>query len=120
MDTLRSLLLVALGGALGSVARYLVSRVLTGSFPWATLTVNLVGSLAIGLLAGLISKHTLPVELRLLLVTGFCGGFTTFSTFASESLTMLKAGDTLLTAAYVAVSVFAGILAVYCGLLLSR
>lgn len=98
---IRNLLLVALGGALGSVGRYLFSRWMTGTFPWGTLTVNLLGSLLIGLLTGLVAKGSLSPEMKLLLVTGFCGGFTTFSTFANESFSMMKAGDVLMMALYI-------------------
>ena len=81
----RNLLLVALGGGLGSVCRYLVSRMVESSFPWGTFAVNILGSLLIGLLVALVGKGIVSNEIKLLLVTGFCGGFTTFSTFANES-----------------------------------
>ena len=90
---LRNILLVALGGALGSVCRYLLSKLSLGTFPWGTLTVNILGSLLIGLLTGLMLRGSVSPEMKLLLVTGFCGGFTTFSTFANESFGMMKAGD---------------------------
>ena len=76
---LRNILLVALGGALGSVCRYLISKLSLGTFPWGTLTVNILGSLLIGLLTGLMLRGSVSPEMKLLLVTGFCGGFTTFS-----------------------------------------
>ena len=116
---IRNLLLVALGGAAGSVLRYLLSGLNT-SFPWGTFTVNVLGSLLIGLLVGFVSKGVLSPEMKLLLVTGFCGGFTTFSTFANESFCMMKAGDVLLTALYVGASVIIGILAVWGGMTLSN
>ncbi len=117
---MKSLLLVALGGALGSVGRYLVSKVLTGTFPWGTLTVNILGSLLIGVLMGVVSKGMLSPEMKLLLVTGFCGGFTTFSTFANESLSMMKSGNIVLMAVYVGVSVTVGVFSVYLGMQLSK
>ncbi|MCR4764944.1 MAG: fluoride efflux transporter CrcB [Bacteroidaceae bacterium] len=120
METIRNILLVALGGAVGSAGRYLISRWLTGAFPWGTLTVNIIGSLLIGLLVGMSAKGCLSPEMRLLLVTGFCGGFTTFSTFANESLSMMKTGDALLMALYVGISVTIGILAVFLGMQLSK
>ena len=120
MDILRNIIWVAAGGSAGAVARYLMSRWLTTTFPWATFTVNIVGSLLIGLLVGLVSKEALSAEMRLLLVTGFCGSFTTFSTFANESYGMLENGHVLTTALYVSASIFAGILAVYIGLQLTR
>ena len=116
---IRNLLLVALGGAAGSVLRYLLSNINT-SFPWGTFAVNVLGSFLIGLLVGLMSKGVLSPEMKLLLVTGFCGGFTTFSTFANESFSMMKAGDVLLTALYVGASVIIGILAVWGGMTLSN
>ena len=111
---IRNVLLVALGGAVGSVIRYLLSNINT-SFPWGTFVVNILGSLLIGLLVGLVSKGVLSPEMKLLLVTGFCGGFTTFSTFANESFGMMKAGDVMLMALYVAASVAIGIVAVWAG-----
>ena len=116
---IRNLLLVAIGGAVGSVLRYLLSCINT-SFPWCTFAVNILGSLLIGLLVGLVSKGVLSPEMKLLMVTGFCGGFTTFSTFANESFGMMKAGDVLQMALYVGVSVVIGILAVWGGMALSN
>ena len=116
---IRNLLLVALGGAGGSVLRYLLSNINT-SFHWGTFAVNVLGSFLIGLLVGLMSKGVLSPEMKLLFVTGFCGGFTTFSTFANESFSMMKAGDVLLTALYVGASVIIGILAVWGGMTLSN
>ncbi len=117
---IKNLLFVALGGALGSVGRYLVSKCFEGTFPWGTFTVNILGSLLIGILTGMVSKGTLTPEMKLLLVTGFCGGFTTFSTFANESFSMMKAGSALLMALYIGLSVVVGIMAVYLGLQISK
>ena len=116
---IRNLLLVAIGGAVGSVLRYLLSGINT-SFPWGTFAVNILGSLLIGLLVGLVSKGVLSPEMKLLMVTGFCGGFTTFSTFANESFGMMKAGDVLQMALYVGVSIVIGILAVWGGMALTN
>lgn len=116
---LRNILLVALGGAIGSVCRYLLSCMNVASWPWGTFAVNILGSLVIGLLVGLASKGIVSPEMKLLLITGFCGGFTTFSTFANESFSMMRAGDALQMALYVGASVVVGILAVWVGLLLS-
>ncbi len=120
MEILRNILWIALGGAVGSVGRYLVSKCFEGSFPWGTLTVNILGSLLIGILTGLVAKGTLSPEMKLLLVTGFCGGFTTFSTFANESLSMMKAGQVALLALYIGVSVAVGIMAAYIGMQISK
>ena len=113
---LRNILLVAIGGAIGSVCRYLLSGINVASWPWGTFAVNILGSLFIGLLVGLVSKGIVSPEIKLLLVTGFCGGFTTFSTFANESFSMMKAGDALQMALYSGASVVIGILAVWLGM----
>ena len=115
-------LFVALGGALGSVLRYFMSLVIpkVAGFPWPTFVANILGCLCIGIFSGLFLKcDSLSPNLKLFLVTGFCGGFTTFSTFANESFGMMKAGDVLLTALYVGASVIIGILAVWGGMMLS-
>ncbi len=116
---IRNILLVALGGAIGSVCRYLLSGMNVASWPWGTFTVNILGSLLIGFLLGLVSKGIVSPEMKLLLITGFCGGFTTFSTFANESFGMMKAGDALQMALYVGASVVIGILAVWAGMKLA-
>lgn len=117
---IRGIVLVALGGAAGSVGRYLVSRWLSGDMPWGTFMVNVIGSLLIGLLTGIVGRGILSADMKLLLVTGFCGGFTTFSTFAYESFRMMRSGEALLFAAYVGMSVAAGLMAVYAGLKISE
>lgn len=90
-------LLVGLGGALGSICRYGISRLVVtapSAFPWNTLAVNLAGCFLIGLLMGWGGPEKgLQLGTRLLWVTGFCGGFTTFSTFSWEGLALLKAGN---------------------------
>lgn len=118
---IKDILLVALGGALGSVCRYLVARIVDiAAFPLATLAVNLLGCVLIGFLVGILDRNLLAPEFKLLLITGYCGGFTTFSTFANESFTMLKAGDLLLLGLYVGISVIFGIVAVWLGLQLAK
>ena len=118
---LRQLLLVALGGAIGSAMRYLTAILLarhyTGSIPLATLVVNVLGCFLIGLLIGLCSETT---YLRLLFITGFCGGFTTFSTFTAESYVMFRKGAYGLALLYIAGSVLIGLLALWIGLYVSR
>lgn len=108
--TLREMLLVAAGGAIGSVLRYLVAllglALFGGGFPWGTLAVNVVGSAAIGVLAAL----GVSGEMRLLLVTGLLGGFTTFSAFSLET-GMLWDRSPGLAALYVAASVTLGLAA---------
>ena len=122
----RELLLVASGGALGSVVRYAVSgaaqRLLVpgagtfASFPAGTLVVNISGSLLIGLLAGLAESRALPgAEARLLLVTGILGGYTTFSAFSLETLLLLRAGQATTALTSVALQVGLGVLAAFAG-----
>lgn len=123
---LKNIMLVALGGAAGSVARYLLSKAIQDTaataFPWGTMAVNVAGCLLIGLLYGLASGDgaRLGADLKLMLTVGFCGGFTTFSTFANESLTLAKTGDALLSAAYIGSSVALGMLAVMAGAQLAK
>ena len=117
---IRNIVFVALGGAAGSVCRYLVSRLSESSFPLGTLAVNVLGSLLIGLLVGFSSKSMISPEMKLLLVTGFCGGFTTFSTFANESFSMMRAGEIVMTALYIGVSVVVGVMAVWLGMNVSE
>lgn len=119
------ILLVALGGAVGSVCRYLVGvgalRLMGPSFPWGTLAVNVAGSFAIGILAELIvARFGASAELRLLLITGFLGGFTTFSAFALDAVTLFERGASLAAAAYLILSIGASIAAAIAGIGLMR
>ena len=113
MEIIRNILAVGAGSFIGGIARYLVSIAMKGigkGFPWATLTVNLLGCLLIGLLWGLLSRNaTESTSWGLFLTVGLCGGFTTFSTFSKEALTMLQVGQIGGFATYVVVSVLAGI-----------
>ena len=116
-------LYVALGSALGGVCRYFVSTLLnvpTG-FPWGTLAVNVVGSLVLGLVSGLLAHASgNAAAVRAFAVVGFCGGFTTFSTFSNEAFRMLESSQWLMLAAYVAASLLAGLAAVALGYLVAR
>ena len=114
-------LFVFLGGGTGSVLRYLVGMWIDSTaFPWATFAVNAVGSLAIGLFSGWASRFGWSEETRLLLTTGLCGGFTTFSTFSKESLAIAEAGRWSAFAAYAFGSVAVGIAAVALGYWITR
>ena len=119
------ILLVAIGGALGSSARYLTGqvalRLLGPGFPWGTLAVNVVGSLAIGVFAELIARRfDGSPELRMFVVTGILGGFTTFSAFSLEVTAMMERGDHMTAAAYVLLSLVLSVAAVFAGLALVR
>ena len=120
-----SMLIVALGGAAGSVARFLVGqwslRQFGPAFPWGTLIVNVVGSFAIGFLVELVARRlNASAEMRLLLVTGFLGGFTTFSAFSLDALALFERGATAAAMIYVLVSVLVSLAAVVAGLALGR
>ena len=121
---MRQLFFVFIGGGLGSVLRYIIGRYLnqTGSgFPLGTFTANILGSLLIGIIIGLAAKNnTLSQNQTLLLATGFCGGFTTFSTFAYENHVLFKSGDFTSFALYTFASFIVAFLAVFAGMYLSR
>ena len=116
------LLLVTLGGGLGSMLRYLtsayVARHNSGAFPLPTFLVNIAGCLLIGLLFGLSGRY-LNENVKLLFIPGFCGGYTTFSTFAIENLKLMQDGHYLILASYILLSVTVGIFAVWLGCHLS-
>lgn len=124
MTTLTNCIFVAFGGMIGSVSRYLLGLVPikpSSGFPVITFIINIAGAFAIGLIAGALQKNsTLNPQLVLLLKVGVCGGFTTFSTFSLESLTLMQNGHIVTAALYIGASVLFGILAVLCGELLVR
>lgn len=106
---MREVLYVALGGAFGSAGRYLIDRAYGHrSYPFATLTVNLVGSFLLGFLVGWFGDRVAP-GLRLALFTGLLGGFTTFSTFTLESAVLVRSGHTASGLGYIVLSVAAGV-----------
>jgi CrcB protein len=120
---------VALGGAIGALLRYQTGRLLTHwlgpntvtAFPWATLTVNVLGSLAMGLLAGYLARHGQGGDQwRLFLGVGVLGGFTTFSAFSLELMLLIERGQAGTAFAYAAVSVLAGLTGLYLGLIAMR
>lgn len=117
---MKLLLCIGVGGFLGSIARYLLTRYITlqweSAFPFATWTVNLAGCFLIGLFMGLSARLDWFAECwRAALIIGFCGSFTTFSTFAGESLSILKEGAFLTMAIYAVSSFALGLLFVYIG-----
>lgn len=121
---MKQVLLVFIGGGFGSVARYLLGKFLNNAesgIPYGTFAANILGSLFIGLILGLAAKNeTLTQSQTLLLATGFCGGFTTFSTFAYENHVFLKNGDFMTFALYTIASFVVAFLAVFAGMYLTR
>lgn len=120
---MKQVLLVFLGGGVGSALRFLISKNLNPlwTIPMGTFLVNIAGSLLIGLILGLgLRQDILSTNATLLLATGFCGGFTTFSAFSFENQELLRAGDFFHFGIYVAASIFLGIAAVMGGLYISK
>ncbi|MGR3219798.1 MAG: fluoride efflux transporter CrcB [Candidatus Anammoxibacter sp.] len=118
---MKNLILVGLGGFLGSVARYKLGSFIlhhysNSKYPYGTLIVNITGCFIIGLLGGLFEKHHLfTTEVRLLLFTGILGGFTTFSAFGYETILLIRRGETQIATLNIAITVICGIFAVWLG-----
>ena len=121
---MKQLILVFLGGGFGSILRYTMGKLFNSSqsgIPYGTFTANILGSLLIGFILGFAAKNqTLTHNHTLLLATGFCGGFTTFSTFAYENHIFLKSGDFINFALYTSASFIIGFLAVFLGIYLTK
>ena len=121
---MKQLLLVFIGGGFGSALRYVIGKYLNSTasgIPWGTFAANILGSLFIGIILGLAAKNdTLSQNQTLLLATGFCGGFTTFSTFAYENHVFLKSGDFTSFTLYTITSFVVAFLAVFLGLFLVK
>lgn len=121
---MKNLLLVFIGGGFGSSLRYLIGKYLNSTetgIPWGTFTANILGSFLIGIILGLAAKNdTLSQSQTLLLATGFCGGFTTFSTFAYENHVFLKSGDFTSFALYTIASFIVGFLMVFLAMYLVK
>ncbi len=117
---LRAIIIVGTGGFIGSVLRYLTSVYFQShnltTFPWGTFTVNILGSLLIGLIYGIAEKvDYLPADLRLFLAVGICGGFTTFSSFTNDAFLLMQGREWMKLSLYAGLSVFIGLLAVILG-----
>ncbi|WP_353126200.1 fluoride efflux transporter CrcB [Parapedobacter pyrenivorans] len=122
---IKQLILVGIGGGLGSMLRFLVSvstsRFVHGTFPLPTLLVNLSGCFLIGVLVGIFSQPPyVSNNMRFLLITGFCGGYTTFSTFAHENLLLIENQQIPLAIGYTLLSVVLGIALVWAGIWVSQ
>ena len=118
---LKQIILVGLGGAVGSILRFLTgeitSRYYGMVFPLATFVINIVGCFCIGLFVGLIPVNS---NLRFLLIAGFCGGFTTFSTFARETVDIMATDQMFMALLYVLASCIVGVLAVWLGMYVAK
>jgi fluoride exporter len=122
---LRLLFIIGSGSFIGGIARFLISRYIQGqalsSFPYGTFLVNVAGCFLIGIFYGLSERGNLMnSDLRMFLTVGFCGGFTTFSTFASENISLLREGDFFYFAIYTSLSIFLGLMATYIGNLIIK
>lgn len=121
----KSILIVGLGGFIGTVARFLISRYFqvnfTSVFPWSTFVVNIVGCLLIGIIYGISEKgNVLSPEIRLFLTVGICGGFTTFSTFSNDAFILIREQEWFRFALYTSLSVFIGLMAIFIGRLIIK
>jgi CrcB protein len=125
MFSLPEISLVACGGAIGASLRFIVGRFCevtweTTTFPFATLFVNLIGCLLIGLIAGIALRHDTSLLVRIFLVTGILGGFTTFSAFGLETITLIRGGHIAASLLYVIVSVVGGCAGTFIGLAMTE
>lgn len=127
---IQNLIAIFVGSGLGGVCRYLAGKAVqshfsaTSLFPWGTFAVNVTGCLLIGLFYGLFDRYAsdslLSQQFRLLLTVGFCGGFTTFSTFINENYLLFQSSNLPIVIGYVALSVVVGFLLLYIGYSLTR
>lgn len=125
MSNLKMILIVFAGSGTGGVCRYLlhkyVGSIIQAVFPWGTFAVNMIGCFIIGALFTMGQKNdAFTEEWRLLLATGFCGGFTTFSAFSLENMNLLRDGHYLIFLLYAGGSILAGLAAVFGGVFLAR
>lgn len=121
---MKIILLIGIGSFIGGISRYLLSQMIQpktlSTFPYGTLAVNVLGCLCIGIIFGIASRGNMSQEMKMFFATGLMGGFTTFSAFSNETITMMNAGQHLQAFTYVLVSVMSGLAATYLGLILSK
>ena len=121
---MRQILMIFLGGGLGSISRYLISREVTRqleiTLPLGTLAVNVLGCFVIGMIIALVERYRLNPAWTLLFATGFCGGFTTFSFFAYENHLLIREGDYVAFVFYTLLSLILGFLATFLGIVLIK
>lgn len=120
----RDIIIVGIGSGIGGICRYLISLIIgfaNNGFPWGTFAVNIAGCLLIGILWGVTSRfQSISPAFTLFFMVGFCGGFTTFSTFSKEGLALLQTNNYMLFALYTIGSMVLGILAVALGHLITK
>lgn len=122
---LKSALIVGLGGFLGGAIRFLstnlIHKYFVTNYPLGTMIINIIGCLLIGFFLGIFEKgHIISANLRLFLTVGFCGGFTTFSTFSHDTINLLNEAQIFLVMTYIGLSIFIGIIFTYVGKYLSN
>ena len=117
---MKIILAVGIGSCIGGILRYLLSQFIQtkflSTFPFGTLSVNLIGCFLIGLIFGFSERSYISMEWRLFLVPGFLGGFTTFSSFSNETIALIRDGQSWLALSYVASSVLIGLIATFAGI----
>ncbi|AIG30548.1 fluoride efflux transporter CrcB [Flavobacterium psychrophilum] len=122
---MKTIFYIALGGGLGSVLRYLTTLVINKyvqtTFPYATFVTNIAGCLLIGLFFGYLEKqNAVSPYLKFFLITGLCGGYTTFSAFSNENIQLLQSNQILIAFLYISLSVFLGLMATWTGLIIAK
>ncbi len=119
--TIKAILAVGAGGAIGAVLRYIISLIpFRGDFPTATFIVNVLGAFALGFISGLVLDKDISKETELFLKTGMCGGFTTFSTFSLEAIMLIEGGKIHLGVFYIILSLVGALTGVFLGLSLGK